>query len=214
MLNVFWRALRAPSNSKRYINLACSLILSASNILSAASGWGGWLRRVVWRWRRSEWHFHWRSCWWLLKFSVRRPNGRSNRRRLTDCCGDASLLDSNFFWETLYWVFAVQSLHLNRRILIQELINRKISSANSNLDIILLNLHSNLFGSKLVHAFRFSHEHNLQILPLWIIVDELGEASVHLVVFYWNIHRNPMLQINNILLKRFKFIFSALQLLQ
>jgi len=98
--------------------------------------------------------------------------------------------------------------------LIQELIKGKISSSNSDLDIVLFNLDSNSLGTKLVNTFRLSHEHDLEFGSFRIVVDELGELSVNGIILDWDVNSNSLFQVNDVLLKSFNFNLSILELFQ
>jgi len=98
--------------------------------------------------------------------------------------------------------------------LIQELIKGKISSSNSDLDIVLFNLDSNSLGTKLVNTFRLSHEHDLEFGSFWVVVDELGELSVNGIILDWDVNSNSLFQVNDVLLKSFNFNLSILELFQ
>jgi hypothetical protein len=98
--------------------------------------------------------------------------------------------------------------------LIQELIKGKISSSNSDLDIVLFNLDSNSLGAKLVNTFRLSHEHDLEFGSFWVVVDELGKLSVNSIILNWNVNSNSLFQVNDVLLKSFNFNLSVLELFQ
>jgi len=98
--------------------------------------------------------------------------------------------------------------------LIQELIKGKISSSNSDLDIVLFNLDSNSLGTKLVNTFRLSHEHDLEFGSFRVVVDELGELSVNGIILDWDVNSNSLFQVNDVLLKSFNFNLSILELFQ
>jgi len=98
--------------------------------------------------------------------------------------------------------------------LIQELIKGKISSSNSDLDIVLFNLDSNSLGTKLVNTFRLSHEHDLEFGSFRVVVDELRELSVNGIILDWDVNSNSLFQVNDVLLKSFNFNLSILELFQ
>lgn len=98
--------------------------------------------------------------------------------------------------------------------MIQELIKGKISSSNSDLDIVLFNLDSNSLGTKLVNTFRLSHEHDLEFGSFRVVVDELGELSVNGIILDWDVNSNSLFQVNDVLLKSFNFNLSILELFQ
>jgi hypothetical protein len=128
-----------------------------------------------------------------------RRSSTSNRRRFSHSSIDNRLLDSNFLTESLKRIFSLQFLKFNRSILIQKFINRKVTSTNSDLDVLIFDLDSNSLGSKLINTIRLSHEHNLQLGSLRIIVDKLSQFLVGLIVLHRDIHCDSLLEINNVL---------------
>ena len=127
---------------------------------------------------------------------------------------DNCLLDSNLFTESLEWIFSLKFLELNWGVLIKELIKGKISSSNSNLDIVLLNLDSNSLGTKLVNTFRLSHEHDLEFGSFRVVVNELGKLSVNRIILNWNVNSDSLFQVNDVLLKSLNLNLSILELFQ
>ena len=65
-------------------------------------------------------------------------------------------------------------LKFDWRVLLEELIDREITSANSDFDIVLLDLDSAPLRAELVDTFRLAHKHNLQLVAIRIVVDVLG----------------------------------------
>lgn len=180
------------------------MILSALDEFSAASRGRGGLGQVVRRLRWAMSRFDWRSN--------RGPNRRPNRRLFADSLVDAWFLNSHFFRESFNRVLAVQSFHFNRSVLIQELINWEITSANSDLNVVLFNLDRNSLSSKLINAFGLSHEHDLKLLPLRVIIDKFRKSPVYLVILDRYVDCNSVLQIDDVLFKRFKLVLGILQL--
>ena len=140
----------------------------------------------------------WRSDWWVF----------------ADSCIDNSLLNSNLFTKSLKWILSLKFLELNWGVLIQELIKGKITSSNSDLDIVLLNLDSNSLGTELVNTFGLSHEHNLEFGSFRVVVDELGELSVNGIILNWDVNSNSLFQVNDVLLKSLNLNLSILELFQ
>lgn len=123
-------------------------------------------------------------------------------------------LNCNLFTESLQWVFSLKLLKLNWSVLIQEFVDWKESSTYSDLDAILLHFYHNSLSSKLIDTLCLSHEHNLEFLSLWIVIDELSKSLVDLVISNWNVNSDSLLQVNNILLQSFNLDFRIFQLLQ
>ena len=124
------------------------------------------------------------------------------------------LLDSNLLTKSLEWILSLKLLQLNRGILIQELINRKVSSSNSNFDAMVLDLDCYSLGSELVDSLRLTHEHDLEFRSLWVVVDELGQLLVSKVLLHWNVNSDSLLQVNDVLLKSLNLHLSVFKLLE
>ena len=58
--------------------------------------------------------------------------------------------------------------------MIKELIDPQKSTTNFDLDLILLDLHKYLSRTELINPLRFSHEHDLKLVSIWVIIDVLG----------------------------------------
>ena len=138
----------------------------------------------------------------------------SYRRWFSYSSIDNSLLNSNFLTESLQRIFSFKLLKFNWSVLIKELINWKISTTNSYLNVIFLNLDCNSLCTKLIDSFGFSHEHNLQFRSFWIVVNEFCQLFIDCVFFYRNIYCDSLFQINNVLLQCFNFNFGIFKLFQ
>ena len=132
---------------------------------------------------------------------------------LSNSCVDNSLLNSNFFTESLQRIFSFKFLKFHGSILIKELINWKISTSNSYLDIVFLHFDSDSLSSKLIDTFCFSHKHNLQFCSFWIVIDEFRQLFINSIFLHRNINCNPLFQIYNVLFQCLNFNFSIFQLL-
>lgn len=109
------------------------------------------------------------------------------------------LADNHLLTKSLKRVSALQLLQLLGRVLIKELVNRHEASTNSNckvnnsaltLNLVLLDLDEDFFAPKLIHAFALSHEHDLEPLPVRVVVDEVRQFLINRVVFDRNVHRD------------------------
>ena len=112
-----------------------------------------------------------------------------------------SLLESNLVAELLERISTLQLLQLYWSVLVEELVDREEATADSDLDFILLNSHSNLLRAELVHSRALPHEHNLQLVSIWVVVDELSHFHVHWIVFDRNVYRDAGLQLNDVVLE-------------
>ena len=150
-----------------------------------------------WTWSIS----HWRST-------------SSNRGWFSDSCINNGLLNSYFLTESLERILSFKFLKLNRCVLVQEFVNWKITSSNTDLDIVVFDFNCYSLGTKLIDTLWLSHEHDLELGSLWVIVDELSQLLVNRVFLNWNINSNSLFQVNNVLFKGLNFRFCILQLLQ
>ena len=123
-------------------------------------------------------------------------------------------MDGDLLAEPFERVLSLQLLQLDWSVLIQELVQRQVSAAHTNLDIVLLYLDSDPLGTELVDAFGLAHKHDFKLGSLGIVVDELCELAVDHVVFHGDVDGYSLLQINDVLLQRLDFNLGVLQLLQ
>lgn len=96
----------------------------------------------------------------------------------------------------------------------EESVDREEATADTNLNVILLNLDHDLLGAELVDTLRLSHEHDLELASFGVVVDVLGEASVDGILLDGNVDSDSLLEVNDVLLKRFNFDLSILKLLE
>ena len=131
------------------------------------------------------------------------------------------LLHSDFLRELLKRILSLQLFKLCRGVLVQELVNRQETSTYPNVYSIFIDANNDAFGTKLVDPLRLTHEHNLQLLAIWVVVDVLRQALVHCIVLNGNVHCDARFQIDNVLLQCFNLVqqffvlkFCLLQSLQ
>ena len=137
----------------------------------------------------------------VRKSSISSDHASDSAPRTTRFTARDGLLESNLVTELLERISALQLLQLYRSVLVQELVDREETTADSDLDFIFLNPNSNLLRTELVHTRALPHEHNLQPVPIWVVVDELGHLHVHRIVFDWNVYRDAGLQFNDVVLE-------------
>ena len=126
--------------------------------------------------------------------------GGSNGTVLNDFRSDQSLLDDDLLTESLDRVLSLQLLKLDGSVLIEELIDRKISSTNSKLDMVLFNLGGDSLGTKSVDTLGLSHEHDLELGSLGVVVDVLSKLPVDRITLDWDVNGNSLLEIDDVLL--------------
>jgi len=88
------------------------------------------------------------------------------------------LVDSNLLLEALHGVLALKFLELSRSVLVQELVNGKVTTTNSDVNLVLVHLDRNLLATELVDTLRLAHEHDLQLLSIGVVIDVLGNTLV------------------------------------
>ena len=99
---------------------------------------------------------------------------RSDWRSLTDFLASESLLDCNSLGEALQGVLTLKLFKLDGRVLVEELVEGKIASSYTDIDLILVNFDVDLLGAELVDTLRLPHEHNLKFLAVGVVVYVLG----------------------------------------
>ena len=108
------------------------------------------------------------------------------------------LLDSDALAEPLQWVLALEFLKLHRRVLIEKLVNREVTTADLDQDLVFLNFDADATGAKLVDALRLSQKHDLEFLSVRVVIDVLGKLHVDNVALDWDVDGNPGLEVDNV----------------
>ena len=122
------------------------------------------------------------------------------------------LLDGNFLIESSDWVFSLELLKFDWSILVEEFVDGKVSTTNSDINSIHVYLNGNSLGSKLINTFALSHEKDLQLLSLREVVDIFSQFLVNRILSNRDINCNLWLQINNSLFKIRNLHFCIFQL--
>lgn len=65
-------------------------------------------------------------------------------------------------------------------------------------------------GTELVDTIGLTHEHDLELLSIRVVVDVLGETLVNLVVLHGDVDSNTSLQVNDVLLEHINFLLPLL----
>ena len=63
----------------------------------------------------------------------------------------------------------------------------------------------------MVDSIALSHEHDLQTLSLWVVVDELSQTTINRVFLDWDVDSNSLLEFDDVVLQSFILAFSVLQ---
>lgn len=115
--------------------------------------------------------------------------------------------------ESLHRIIAFQLLELHRRVLVQELVNRKVTAADPNADPILVDLDVDTLATELVNTLGLAHKHDLKLLAVRVIVDVLSDFLVNLVALDWDVDGDTRLQVNDVVAKNFNLLVGLLTLL-
>jgi len=139
-----------------------------------------------------------------------------NWRDSSRLVGTNGLLNSMLLTKFPNWFRPIDLLKFNGGVLIQKFIDWQVTSANSNVDPILINLDSNSLWAKLVNALTFTHKHDLEFWFLGIVVDVFCKRSIYWVILVWNIDctRYLSLQLPDVLLLFINFRFGIFQLFE
>ena len=132
----------------------------------------------------------------------------SYRRWLSNSSVGNGLLNCNLLTESLQRIFSFKFLKFHGSVLIKELINWKISTSNSYLDVVFLHFDCNSLRTKLIDSLSFSHEHNLKFCSFWIVINEFRQFFINRIFFHGDINCDSLFQIYNVLFQGLNFDFS------
>ena len=138
----------------------------------------------------------------------------AHRRSLNSTLSANDLLHGDTLVETLEWILALETLKLARRVLVQELVDGQVSAAHLDDDFSTLDLDEHALGSELVDTFGLTHEHDLELLTVGIIVNVLRQLRVDRVRLDWDVNSDSGLQVNDVSLKGGNLILEVLDLLE
>ena len=108
---------------------------------------------------------------------------------------------SHLLVEALHWVLALELLQLFWSVLVQELVDGEEATTDTDVDLVIIDLDHHSLAAELVNALTLAHEHNLQLLALWVVVDVLSNLLVDLIVLYRDVHRDSRLQVDDVVLQ-------------
>jgi len=115
------------------------------------------------------------------------------------------LHDLNLLLEIPHGVLSLKLLHFTGSVLVKELVNGKETATDSDVNLIFFDLDIDSLATELVDTLLLTHEHDLQVLAIGVVVDVLGNLSVDRVVLYWNVDGNSSLEIDNVVAVSFDF---------
>jgi hypothetical protein len=85
-----------------------------------------------------------------------------------------NFLNGDLFIKAFERVFALEFLQLCRGILVKELVDGKITTTYSDIDLVFVNPNVDFLGSELVDTVAFTHEHDFKLLTVWEVVNILS----------------------------------------
>ena len=156
----------------------------------------------------------------ITSYHARRfQNGISSGRDshwggLLDLLAHECLLYHNAFTESFEGIFALQLFKLHGSILVEELIDGEVSTADTDVDLILHDSNGDSTGAKLVDTLALSEEHDLHLLSLWVVVDELSQSHIDLIISEWYVDAHPLSQFDYVLLQLVDFFIGLFKLLE
>ena len=100
-------------------------------------------------------------------------------------------------------------------VYVEEFLDGEPAAADSHFEVaVVLELYVHFSSPKIVYARIFSHKEDFQLLRSWMVVDEVSEPLVDFVVAHWDVHADPRLQVNDVLLEAVDLHLRVLELLE
>ena len=96
-------------------------------------------------------------------------------------------------------VLALENLELGGSVLIKELVDREETTTDSNLNLVLDTFDHDALGAELVNTFALTHEHDLELLSVRVVVDVFGKLLVDAIVLDRDVDRDARLQVDDVL---------------
>lgn len=109
------------------------------------------------------------------------------------------LLQSNPIGQPPQWVLAFKAFKLSRCVLVKELVDREVATTDSNLNLIPDAPHCDPLRPELIDTLGLSHEHNLELLAVRVVVNILCQFFVDQVVLDGDVDCDARLQIDDVL---------------
>jgi hypothetical protein len=99
--------------------------------------------------------------------------------------------------------------HFCRCVLIDEFINGKVTTSNSDLDSAEFDTDHYSFLSKNIDAFGFSHEHYLQLGSVRVIVDPFSQTHVYVRPFDGNVYCDSRSNVDQLALQGLDLVLKS-----
>ena len=110
-----------------------------------------------------------------------------------------SLLQSDAIGHTSGRILSLEPLKLRRRVLVNELIDRKETATNLDLNLVTQGLHIHLLRAKLIDTGGLTHEHDLEFLAVRVVVDVLSQLLVDRIVLDRDVDSDTRLKVDDVL---------------
>ena len=111
-------------------------------------------------------------------------------------------------------VSSLDLLKLDSHVLVQELVDCEVSSTDADLKLSLHYANLDPFGTILVLACRFTHEHKLEFVAIREVVDEVSQFAIDGILHDWDVHSDLLLQVDTVDFKSVYFLSLILDLVQ
>ena len=122
------------------------------------------------------------------------------------------LLQSDTIRHAAHWIFAIKLFELSWSVLVEELIEGEVTSTNLDLNLVTNAAYPYALCAELVHSLRLTHEHDLELLSVGVVVDVLSQLLVKCIVLDWDIHGDASLQIDDVLAQLFDLVVGLIKL--
>ena len=111
-------------------------------------------------------------------------------------------------------VFSLKFVKFCGGVLVEELVDGEETTTDTDVNLVLLNSNPDSLRSKLIDTLALTHEHDLQLLSLRVVVDELSQTFVNRVILHRNVHCNALLKLDDVVLKSLIFTLCVLEVSQ
>jgi len=123
------------------------------------------------------------------------------------------LLDSDLLRELLERVVSGDLLEFDWGVLVDELVDGHVTSTDTNLDLVLDDLDLDALCSEPVDAGALTHEHDLELGSVRVVVDELSDLHVDGIVTDGYVDGEASLQLDDVGLEMLELLLVNANLL-
>jgi len=125
-----------------------------------------------------------------------------------------SLLEGDAVGHAAHRVLALKHLQLSGSVLVEELVEGQVAAADLDLNLVTDAHDADALAAELVHAVALTHEHDLQLLSVRVVVDVLSKLLVNRIVLNRDVHGDARLEIDDVLTQSLNFVLAFLHLLK